>query len=69
MMIHHRADNDIYESSWARAISAARNTLGRVNALAYGDLFLEDVRAYRERQCAELGIEPIFPIWGEPTLH
>lgn len=65
--IHHGADNASYESSWARAIATACNALGSVDAVAYGDLFLEDVRAYRERQCAELGVEPIFPMWGEPT--
>lgn len=65
--IHHGADNASYEASWARAIGAARNSLGIVDAVAYGDVFLEDVRAYRVRQCAELGIEPAFPIWGEPT--
>ncbi len=67
--IQHGADNASYESSWARAIAAARDRLAEVDAVAYGDLFLEDVRAYRERQCAELGVEPIFPIWGEPTLQ
>ncbi len=66
--VQHGADNASYESSWARALALARSTLGAVNAVAYGDLFLEDVRAYRERQCAELGVEPIFPVWGEPTL-
>ena len=40
---------------------------GGVSALGFGDLFLEDIRAYRERQCAEAGLEPVFPIWGEPT--
>ncbi len=39
-----------------------------VTAIAFGDLFLEDVRAYRERQLAETGLEPVFPLWGKPTL-
>jgi len=34
---------------------------------AFGDLFLEDVRAYREKQLADTGITPLFPIWGEPA--
>ena len=38
-----------------------------VNAIAFGDLFLEDVRAYRVRQLAGTGLEPVFPLWGEPT--
>lgn len=66
--IHQGADNAAYERSWARAVASARSALGRVDAVAYGDLFLEDVRAYRERQCTELGVEPVFPIWGEHTL-
>jgi len=65
--IQHGSDNASYEASWARAIAAARAVLGKVDAVAYGDLYLEDVRAYRERQCAELGIEPLFPLWGQPT--
>ena len=35
--------------------------------VAFGDLFLEDVRAYRERQLAGTGFTPLFPVWGEKT--
>ena len=35
--------------------------------IAFGDLFLEDVRAYRARQLEGSGLEPLFPIWQEPT--
>src|SRR5438270_7411464 len=38
-----------------------------VSAIAFGDLFLTDVRAYRERQLEDTGLEPLFPIWGIPT--
>ena len=38
-----------------------------VSAVAFGDLFLEDIRAYRERQLAGTGLEPLFPVWGIPT--
>ena len=38
-----------------------------VERMAFGDLFLEDIRAYREKQLDGTGIEPVFPIWGEPT--
>lgn len=38
-----------------------------VTAIAFGDLFLTDVRAYRERQLQCSGLEPLFPIWGRPT--
>ena len=38
-----------------------------VSAIAYGDLFLEDIRAYREQQMAGSGLRPMFPVWGLPT--
>jgi diphthamide synthase (EF-2-diphthine--ammonia ligase) len=38
-----------------------------VEGIAFGDLFLEDVRRYRERQMAGTGLAPRFPLWGRPT--
>ncbi len=38
-----------------------------VQAIAFGDLFLADIRAYREKQLAGTGLEPIFPVWHLPT--
>ena len=38
-----------------------------VSAIAFGDLFLADVRAYRERQLHGTGLEPLFPLWQLPT--
>ncbi len=38
-----------------------------VEAIAFGDLFLEDIRRYREDQLAGTGLEPLFPLWGLPT--
>ncbi|HKV95587.1 MAG TPA: ATP-binding protein [Candidatus Angelobacter sp.] len=38
-----------------------------VSAIAFGDLFLADVRAYRERQLQGTGLQPLFPIWQIPT--
>lgn len=38
-----------------------------VTHMAFGDLYLEDIRAYRERQLNGSGIEPLFPLWGIPT--
>ncbi|MBB5017208.1 uncharacterized protein (TIGR00290 family) [Chitinivorax tropicus] len=38
-----------------------------VTCMAFGDLFLEDVRRYREAQLQPTGIEPVFPLWGQPT--
>jgi diphthamide synthase (EF-2-diphthine--ammonia ligase) len=38
-----------------------------IEAIAFGDLFLEDIRAYRIAQMRETGLEPLFPVWGCPT--
>lgn len=38
-----------------------------IEGIAFGDLFLEEVRSYRERQLKETRLEPIFPLWGLPT--
>jgi len=39
----------------------------RIECMAFGDLFLEDVRKYRETQLQGTGIDPLFPLWGIPT--
>ena len=39
----------------------------KVDAMAFGDLFLEDVRSYREKQLQPTGLEPLFPLWQLPT--
>ncbi|MCW0505413.1 adenine nucleotide alpha hydrolase [Aeromonas piscicola] len=40
-----------------------------IHHMAFGDLFLEDVRAYREKQLMGTGIEPLFPLWGSDTAE
>ncbi|MFN3741380.1 MAG: ATP-binding protein [Anaerolineales bacterium] len=57
--------NEIYERAMRRAIEEARQQ--GVTHIAFGDLFLEDIRAYRVRQLEGSGLEPLFPIWHEPT--
>jgi uncharacterized protein (TIGR00290 family) len=59
--------NEAYEAAMAAALAEAR-ALG-VGAVAFGDLFLEDVRRYRERQMRGTGLEPLFPLWGRPTAE
>ena len=63
--IPYPCPNDIYERKMAEAIAAARAS--GVTHMVFGDLFLEDVRAYRERQLSGTGIAPVFPLWGRPT--
>jgi uncharacterized protein (TIGR00290 family) len=57
--------NEIYEQRMTEVCQRAIHE--KVDAVAFGDLFLEDVRAYRERQLAPTGLEPIFPLWQIPT--
>ncbi len=57
--------NEEYERRMSAAVDAAR--AAGVTHVAFGDLFLEDVRAYRERQMAGTGLSPIFPLWGLDT--
>lgn len=40
-----------------------------VHAIAFGDLFLRDIREYREKQLAATGLEPLFPLWDLPTAQ
>jgi uncharacterized protein (TIGR00290 family) len=57
--------NDQYES--IMAATCAKAVAEGIEGVAFGDLFLEDVRAYRERQLEGTGLTPIFPVWGLPT--
>jgi uncharacterized protein (TIGR00290 family) len=61
------APNAAYEEAWARALAEGSDRFDRAKHVAYGDLFLEDVRAYREAQLRALGYTPLYPIWGENT--
>lgn len=58
--------NDEYEGRVGAALAALRAERG-VTHVAFGDLFLEDVRSYRERMLAGSGLTPLFPLWLEPT--
>lgn len=57
--------NDVYEAAMAEALDEARAR--RIEAVAFGDLFLADVRRYREERMAGTGFVPLFPLWGRPT--
>jgi uncharacterized protein (TIGR00290 family) len=59
--------NDEYESRMAAACRRAVNE--GFDTIAFGDLFLADIRAYRERQLAGSGLTPIFPLWQVPTAQ
>jgi uncharacterized protein (TIGR00290 family) len=57
--------NEVYEQAMSVAMTQAR-TEG-VRHVIFGDLFLEDVRAYRENKLAACGMIPVFPLWGRGT--
>jgi uncharacterized protein (TIGR00290 family) len=57
--------NDIYEARMAAALDTA--TRSGVNHIVYGELFLADVRAYREQSLIGTGITPVFPLWLQRT--
>ena len=57
--------NEAYEERMTACISELH--AHRVQAVAFGDLFLEDIRAYREKQLRGTGLEPMFPLWQLPT--
>ena len=64
-----RIPNPCSNAEYAEAMTSfiAEAKRQDVECFAFGDLFLEDVRSYREDRLRETGITPIFPIWGIPT--
>jgi uncharacterized protein (TIGR00290 family) len=62
-----RCTNDAYEAAFRAAVQRVRESHPGVLRLAFGDLFLADVRAYRETLVASTGLECEFPIWGRDT--
>lgn len=57
--------NEIYEQLMAEVCNRA--VAEKIDAVAFGDLFLADVRSYRENQLKNTGLEPLFPLWQIPT--
>jgi uncharacterized protein (TIGR00290 family) len=62
-----RTTNEEYEAAFLRAVESARRQYPGVNHIAFGDLFLDDVRSYREQLLRRAGVEPLFPLWGVDT--
>jgi len=62
------ASNEVYEASFGLALENARASCdAAVDTIAFGDLFLADVRTYREALLARLGWNGLYPLWGEDT--
>ncbi|HEY0512293.1 MAG TPA: diphthine--ammonia ligase, partial [Thermoanaerobaculia bacterium] len=67
VFIPRDCSNEIYEERLAATLRDLKSQ--GIHHVAFGDLFLEDVRAYREKQMAPLGLEPVFPVWGLDTTE
>ncbi len=63
--IPYPCSNEEYEKIMGRFVERAKS--GEIAYFAFGDLFLEDIRKYREEKLKDSGIKPLFPIWGVPT--
>jgi uncharacterized protein (TIGR00290 family) len=64
--IPYPCPNEIYEARMGEAVESA--VQDGISHIIFGDLFLQDIRAYREQKLAGTGITPRFPLWGRPTL-
>jgi uncharacterized protein (TIGR00290 family) len=65
--IPYPCPNEIYEARMGEAIAKA--VQDGITHIIFGDLFLEDIRAYREQKLAGTGIAPVFPLWRRPTMQ
>jgi uncharacterized protein (TIGR00290 family) len=63
--IPYPCSNEIYEQKMATAMQDAKAR--GITHVIFGDLFLEDIRAYREAKLEAIGITPVFPLWQRPT--
>jgi uncharacterized protein (TIGR00290 family) len=63
--IPYPCPNEIYEARMGEAVAAA--VRDGITHMIFGDLFLADIRAYREAKLAGTGITPVFPLWDRPT--
>jgi uncharacterized protein (TIGR00290 family) len=61
----HQCTDDAYKAIMKEFLGQAREQ--GIECMAFGDLYLEDIRSYRENNLADTGIKPIFPVWGMET--
>ena len=67
IVLEPQSSNAAYDAAVERTLCEIRDRYPAVRRVAYGDLFLHDVRAYREQRISQLGFACLFPIWGRPT--
>lgn len=64
-----RSSNEIYEAAFANGLERARVRWPDLSRIAFGDLLLTDIKAWREALCARLGWAPLFPLFGSDTAQ
>jgi len=65
--ISRDANNEEYEARMREALLLYQNR--GVRSVAFGDLFLEDIRSYRESRLQQIGMKSLFPLWGKDTAQ
>ena len=63
--IPYPCPNEVYEARMGEAVASA--VRDGITHMIFGDLYLADIRAYREQKLAGTGITPVFPLWERPT--
>jgi len=67
MMIPYPCPNAVYEEKMSEVLSFWKRK--GVTHVIFGDLFLEDIRKYREEKITQIDLTPVFPIWGKDTVN
>ena len=63
------SSNAAYEAAFGSALARLREVAPGVELIAFGDLYVAEVRAYREQLLADTGFAPLFPLWGRDTTR
>lgn len=67
VILQPASSNEAYDAAMEQSLADIRQRYPAVKRIAYGDLFLEDVRRYREERLSSLGYSCLCPLWGHPT--
>lgn len=65
VLLPSNPDHTVYEQTMQRELAALQQQ--GVNTAAFGDIYLEDLRSYREQQLARIGMQAVFPLWQRDT--
>lgn len=68
VVLQPQCSNEQYEAAFLEALAGIRVAFPEVRRIAFGDLYLQDVREYRERLLRHAGFAARFPLWGRDTM-